>query len=225
MKKQVLFSCVLVFSFLSVLLAKHNEKSNYEFPPNIMVNEVVYWFSRSESDLALIKDYSFVGFVEKNESGIADTNFSASGIAVGAEVFQNPNCPGWLYVKWENNINRFTVWELSYPLIRYDDEIYVAANEFRNSMAGNEMTRIRIKDYSAEYKVVGTLNSGEIDSVPVSNFEANNEVYWGQKLYCNPNDISTIYADANYAGTIRREPFYKASLIPIAYEPYENWRK
>ena len=65
MKKQVLFSCVLVFSFLSVLLAKHNEKSNYEFPPNIMVNEVVYWFSRSESDLALIKDYSFVGFVEK----------------------------------------------------------------------------------------------------------------------------------------------------------------
>lgn len=222
MKKRVLllFICIVALSFWGMISVRYNEKTNYDYPPNIMVNGVVYWISRSSSDFSLIRDCDFVGVVEKNESGIADTNFSASGIAVGAEIFENPNYPGWLYIKQGNHINRFTVWELSYPLIRYDNAIYVAANEFRNSMAGNEMASIRVKNYSDEYRVVGTLTSGEVDAVPTSNFEANSEVYWGQKLYCDPNDTSTIYADANYAGTMWREPFYKASLIPIDYESF-----
>ena len=185
-----------------------------------MVDDTVYWFSRSYSDPLLLEKFDFTGITQISESHIADVNFSANGVAAGAEVYQSADYPGWVYIKWGQHINRFTVWELSYPLIQYNGSIYVAVNEFRNSMAGNERERIRVKNYSAEYEVVGTLSSGEVDSVPTSNFEANSQEYWGQKLYCNPNDTSTIYADANYAGTMRREPFYKASLIPIEYEPY-----
>jgi hypothetical protein len=220
MKKSVFLLCVLVISFGVGLSVEYNKKSNYNLAPNVMIDDTVYWFSRSYSDPSLIERFDFVGVVEKNEDGIATTNFSASGVAVDAKIFRSADYPGWLYIKWGQHINRFTVWELSYPLIRYNGSIYVAANEFQNSMAGNEIARIRVKNYSDEYEVVGTLTSGEVDAVPTSNFEANSEVYWEQKLYCDPNDTSTIYADAQYAGNSWREPFYKASLIPIIYEPY-----
>lgn len=220
-KPITLFLILLISAIvLGVCARKTKESNHFTYPPNVMVDDVVYWFSRSYIDPSLIKGFDFVGVVSENKNGIAAANFSANGVAVGAEIYKSEKYPGWLYVKWNEYINRFTVWELSYPLIRYDGSIYVAANEFRNSMAGNKVSQIHVKDYSDNYEVVGTLDLGESDAVPKNNFEVNTEVYLGQKLYCNPNDTSTIYADAQHGETRWRDAFYRADLIPIAYENF-----
>lgn len=195
------------------------------YSPNILIGDELYWYVTTYASSDMPDGLASIGSVSKNISGISTENFletgAASGVGVGAEVYQSKTRPGQIYVIWEENLNLFTIELLSFPLVRYDGALYINLQQFQDSGFSDSFAPISPTHFSEDFSCVGSLTTAEVGcTVPMDNLESNYSFYVGSNIYFNPEDTSTIYVDTNN----KRQDliaFYDVSLIPLDFSPYE----
>ena len=192
--------------------------------PNIRVGDTLYWYTTTYEASAMPGELVSIGTVRENLAGIAEEDFletgAASGVGVGAELFQGEGYPGQLYVQWEDNLNLFAAQPLNFPLVRCGGELYIQVQPFRDSGFSDDFSDIRPTPYSGDFSHAGTLTRAEIGcAVPQHELEGNYLGGW-QEVYRDPADPSTIYVELDGNGTLGA--FYNVALIPLDYTAYET---
>lgn len=191
--------------------------------PNVLVDDTLYWYAAAYAASDRPGGLTSIGTVRKNTAGVAEADFleagTASGVGVGAELLQGEGYPGQLYVQWEENLNLFTVEQLTFPLVRCGGELYIQVQAFRDSGFSDDYPDIHPTPYSERFSRAGTLTRAEAGCVvPRNDLEGNYLGGW-EDVYCDPEDNSTIYVEIDWDGTLGA--FYNTELIPLDYTAYE----
>lgn len=226
MKQKFQISFLVLASAAAVILTSCGvtEKSVYNFAtPNVMVDDTVYWFCASYENFTLPDSFVLIGTTIISDTQRAEENFSAHGVANGAEIYQSNEYPGWVYIRWDKYWNLFTVSELGLPLLKFNDALYVSVNAFNSSVEAD--ARIDPPRFTKSYVYQGNLIFGEVGAVPLREFETNSTIYQFGKLYYNEEESSTVYFEFPSDGTNSSyHAFYDVSLIPLDYSAYEKTR-
>lgn len=222
MKRKIWINALFLIIAMGMLAScSQAEGSTKAFTrPNVMLDDTVYWFSVSFEDLTLPDSFALVGTTTISDTGIAEENFSASGVAAGAEIYQSDDYPGWIYVRWDKYLNQFAVWELMCSLLKYNDTLYISILDFTGFREAENYDLPEAPRFTKSYEYKGDLVFGEHCTVPSREFETNSAVHKNGKLFYNEADPSTVYVDVS--GTYHA--FYDVSLIPLDYSIYENTR-
>lgn len=223
-KTVVLVVLTILCLILTLVLVRSNTKpvtENSSYPPNIMIDDTLYWFAAAYMDFDLPNDYILVGTVQENISGVSDKNFAANGVATGSQIYQSDEHPGWLFVNWDQYYNLFTTWELGCALLKYNDSIYISADDFKSNLEAEAYPSLEVESFSKDYQFAGTLHMEGEFYLPCEEFGINCALFDGGRLYFSPNKPSTLYVEAGEGNTIWKEAFYQVSMIPLDISKYK----
>lgn len=189
----------------------------------LMVDNTIYDTSDVLEELVLPDSFCLVGVVRQTVYDVPQENFTGS-IAAGAEIYQSPYYPGWLYVFVEGTGKwlRMTVWELQPTLLRYQGKIYFAADEVENHEAYMALLPKTLAEFSEGCPLVGVLQYGAADTIPAAELEVNTELYQNAELYADPGDPSALHAKIQYQGNTWFVTFYDAALCGISYDGFRS---
>ncbi len=223
MKKSVVGIIVFCLVGIIVLFLSNStsptEEMNYS--PNIMIDGTLYWFATAYTDLDLPDDYVLIGTVQENISGVSYENFTASGVAVGSQIYQSEKHPGWLFIKWNQYFNLFTTWELGCALLQYNGSIYISVKDLQSNIEAESYSSIKVESFSKDYQYTGTLHMEEKFSFPCEEFGTNSARYGDGRLYFASDKPSTLYVEVGEGNTTWKEAFYQVSMIPLDINKYQ----
>lgn len=192
MKKSI-FIILICFAIFLVLFCYYINKApltsetiTCDPPPYLTVDGVPYQYTQLVKNFTPSQDCVSIGIIKNYISQAGMKQLLELGFNGDTEVYRISNRPGWLYACEGKTAGRFVAEELCHPLLCCNNKLYVHFSALSSYPQ-------RPASFGDDYKEIGRLTLGELDSVPVGKYEVNDHLYQAARLYYSDTSPDTVY--------------------------------